>query len=433
MNIAYILPEFVTEKEAGGLATYYDNVARLLADAGHSITIFVQSDVSETLDYYSRIIVERIYINLEGVNPNIPGAFIRTWSEGLKNALCSKIAAGVCYDLVQYPNFMGYAIDRINIPTVVRVSSYRPILRAADQEIFDISKEYKSIKVPDFIEDIAVMKADAIYGPSKLIAACIKEQTGREVEIIESPFYPKNEINHLLKGNKQWIKDKKYAITFGSLKILKGAKLIGDCVFEILDKCPDLYWIFAGAETDWIDKKGKKINPVEYISERAGKHSKRLVFLGKLKQEELFDYISNSAFCVLPSRVDNLPNTCIEAMALRKVVIGTSGASFEQLIEDGENGFLIERENKEMLISTVHKVYSLDENKLIEMGIKAEERINEMKPEIILRQLIDFYHSVIHKYTPYNTRKNIFYEQAIRKYNEILTQTNIYGVERYLL
>ena len=41
MNIAYILPEFVTEKEAGGLATYYDNISRMFADRGHSITIFV--------------------------------------------------------------------------------------------------------------------------------------------------------------------------------------------------------------------------------------------------------------------------------------------------------------------------------------------------------------------------------------------------------
>ncbi len=42
----------------------------------------------------------------------------------------------------------------------------------------------------------------------------------------------------------------------------------------------------------------------------------------------------------LPSRIDNLTNTCIESMALGKVVIGTQGAIFEQLIEDGVNCFL---------------------------------------------------------------------------------------------
>ena len=44
--------------------------------------------------------------------------------------------------------------------------------------------------------------------------------------------------------------------------------------------------------------------------------------------------------CSLPSKVDNLPNTCLEAMALKRVVIGSrTAASFDQLISDGVNGF----------------------------------------------------------------------------------------------
>ncbi len=38
--------------------------------------------------------------------------------------------------------------------------------------------------------------------------------------------------------------------------------------------------------------------------------------------------------------MDNFPNACIEAMYFSKVVIGTDGASFEQLITHGKNGLL---------------------------------------------------------------------------------------------
>lgn len=433
MNIAYILPEFVTEKEAGGLATYYDNMSRLLADAGHDITIFVQSDVSETVNYYPGVVVERVYIDLDGVNPEIPSSFIRRWSEKLKEALCQKIARGKKIDLVQYPNFMGYGIDRIDIPTVVRVSSYRPLLRAADRETFDIYQEYQSVKAPDFIEDIAVLKADAIYSPSISTAIYIKQQTGRSVEIIESPYYPRDNCKYELPEDKSWIMEKKYAITFGTLKVLKGAKLLGDSIFEIMERCPDLYWVFAGGEVDWVAESGKKINPSQYIKENAKQYSERLIFVGRLSQEELFAYVRGAAFCVMPSRVDNLPNTCIEAMALGKVVIGTKGASFEQLIEDDTNGFLIERENREVLIATVCKVYGLDQQYVDNMGIKAQKRIQRMAPHIVVKKLVEFYNGVIDKKMICASDGNAYLCQAVAQYNQILTQTGIEESRKYLL
>lgn len=433
MNIAYILPEFVTEKESGGLATYYDIISRLLADAGHIIMIFVQSDTTETLNYYPGVTVERVHIDLQQINPDIPGSFIRSWSEGLKTALCQKLESGMRFDLVQYPNFMGYGIDRVDIPTVIRVSSYRPLLRAADKEIFDIHGEYLSIKAPDFIEDIAVMKADAVYSPSVSAAAYVKQQTGKKVRIIESPYYPRSNSQYELEKNKAWIKEKKYAITFGTLKVLKGAKLIGDSIYEILEECPDLYWVFAGAEADWMDEKGQKVSPSQYIKKQAKQYSDRLLFLGKLRQEELFAYVKGASFCVMPSRVDNLPNTCIEAMALGKVVIGTEGASFEQLLENGKSGFLIERENREMLVETVCKAYGLSKQHANDMGMKAQERLQKMSPDVILEELVDFYNSVIEGTANIADRQNSFYDKTIAQYNRILKQCGIEEAQKYLL
>lgn len=432
MNIAFVLPEFVTEKAAGGLATYHDNVARLLADAGHQLTIFVQSHKTEELDYYPRIKVQRVYTDLSDVNPDIPGSFMRAWSMGMKTALCRKIDEGEKIDLVQYSNFMGYGIDRIDIPTIVRASSFRPFLRAADKEYFDVKEKYKSIKVPDFLEDIAVMKADAVYSPSNLIANCIKEQTGRTVTILESPYYPQKNFKRISIIEEKGLNGKKYVLTFGSLKALKGAKLIGDSVYRILDCCPDLYWVFAGTEMEWINERGEKVIPSQYISDKAKQYGDRLLFLGKLEKNELCEVVKNAAFCVMPSRIDNLPNTCIEAMALKKVVIGTDGASFEQLIENGRSGFLIERENTDMLVDTVCKVYLLADRDLKDIGIRAQTRIERMNPNIILDELIGFYKQVIERYNPC-IKEDIFYRHAVERYNEIIQHTGINGAEQYLL
>ncbi len=39
MEIAFVLPEFPTEKECGGLGACRENVARLLANAGYSVWV----------------------------------------------------------------------------------------------------------------------------------------------------------------------------------------------------------------------------------------------------------------------------------------------------------------------------------------------------------------------------------------------------------
>ncbi len=350
----------------------------------------------------------------------------------MKEALCKKINEGEKVDLVQYSNFMGYGIDRIDIPTVVRVSSYRPLLRAADREDFNIWEKYKSIKVPDFLEDIAVMKADAIYSPSYLIADYVKEQTGRTVDIMESPYYPHKNSGYTSVMEEKGLKGKKYILTFGSLKALKGAKLIGDSVYKILDCCSDLYWVFAGAELEWINGEGEKVIPSQYIFDKAKEYSDRLLFLGKLDQGSLLDVVESAMFCVMPSRIDNLPNTCIEAMALKKVVIGTMGASFEQLIEDGKSGFLTERENADMLATTVCRVYKMTDKELSDIGMRAKVRIEEMSPDKILEGLINYYRSVIDRH-PTSIREDDFYHCAVERYNEIVLQTGVDGAKQYLL
>lgn len=432
MNIAYVIPEFVTEKEAGGLATYYDNIARLLADVGNNVTIFVLSSINEDIEYYPGVLVKRICISTDTVDATVPGSFMRLWSMEINKVVRNHIDKGYKIDIIQYANFMGLGFDRLdNVPTVMRVSSFRPYLRAADKDKFDINWRYESEKIPDFLEELSVIKADAVYGPSRLTAVLIQEETGRNISIIESPFYPR----HISSDFKEDINltNKKFIITFGSLKVLKGAKIIGDSIGEVLKRHEDLYWIFAGAEFPWTDKSGKKIMPSEYINEKAGRLSDRVVFLGKISQERLFSIVKNAEMCVMPSRVDNLPNTCIEAMALGKIVVGTKGASFEQLIIDGRSGFLIERENRDELIGVIGKILSLDFEEKARVGEFAKARINKMAPELIREELLNIYKKTISEFGKYIYIDNPQYNIMREKYNKIILQHDFDEKEKYLL
>lgn len=432
MKIAYVIPEFVTEKEFGGLAVYYDNISRLLAEEGNQIYIFVLSDQTETVAFYPGITVEKVYVDLQHVDAQIQGSFIRERSHVISGKLLEYMRHGVRFDVVQYANLWALGVERINVPTVVRISSYQPFLRAADQEFFDIGRMYEAEKVSDYLEEIATLRADAVYSPSKCIADIIARRTGRNITIIESPFYPRKIERENEKLLEERLKTKKYILSFGTVKILKGAKLIGDSIYQVLSICPDLVWVFAGGEFPWKDGAGNIVSPKEYIREHAREHQDRVIFLGKLNQEELFPIVRHALFCVMPSRIDNLPNTCIEAMALGKVVIGTSGASFEQLIDDGRSGFLIERENENALIDAVQYVYGLSEAQREKIGGEAQKRIEAMRPEKITEQLLAFYLSVTESFQGIRETDS-YTKSVVKKYNDAMRGIKGRETERYML
>ena len=94
---------------------------------------------------------------------------------------------------------------------------------------------------------------------------------------------------------------------------------------------------------------------------------------------------------ILPSRVDNFPNACIESMAFRRVVVGTRGNGFEQLINDGASGFLCAVDDSADLLRACERVLALSDVERKAMGERAYERTRELLPENSIPKLIDFY------------------------------------------
>ena len=43
MHVVYVTVEFVTEKRSGGLGTYVDNIARIMRNHGHQVTVITLS------------------------------------------------------------------------------------------------------------------------------------------------------------------------------------------------------------------------------------------------------------------------------------------------------------------------------------------------------------------------------------------------------
>jgi glycosyltransferase involved in cell wall biosynthesis len=82
-------------------------------------------------------------------------------------------------------------------------------------------------------------------------------------------------------------------------------------------------------------------------------------------------------------------------MAAGSVVVGTDGASFEQLIEHGRSGFLAERGNAESLTAAAEAALALSGPQRSAVQVAAQERMQELSPEKQIPKLVSLYHRAI--------------------------------------
>jgi glycosyltransferase involved in cell wall biosynthesis len=390
MRIVFVTPEFVTESNFdGGLANYLYRVSLSLIKFGHEPVIVVTSNRNEVINHHG-IEVHRVYVNfdhwlLKSYKRIIRNKFnyaanwfFQSW---LLNQTVKKIHKRKPVDIIQYASYTAIGYFRYKkVAAVVRLSSFQPLWRIAYGNLNPSNDELRM----EELELLSFRKADGIFGPSVNIAKEVEQVIQKKVQVIESPFILETTtIDNVIYDN--FLKGKKYLLFFGSLGLLKGVGIISEILYDLLKKYHDLYFVFAGKDFYMLDQ----------IKTKAGEYYERVIYINKLPHSQLYPIISHANAVVLPSRVDNFPNTCLEAMAHRKVVIGTKDTSFEQLIIDGVSGFLCEKDNPADLLRTIEKTLVLSNHEMIRIGEKAYERILKLQPEIVVAELINYYHQII--------------------------------------
>lgn len=386
MNIAFVTPEFVTESNYdGGLANYLGRLTPELVKAGHDVTVVVTSTADEHLQWQG-VRVHRVMVG--GPPLFFLRSFLRDlwfplgwlWQGWKLSQALQRLHRQMPFDIVQYSSYAGTGLFRMAaVPTVVRLSSYEPLLREAWGVELTLAR-----RLQELIEQQGLKRADALFSPSQLIADAAVKRTGRQVAVIESNYAPPvgpfddRPFREALAGSR-------YLLFFGSIGRLKGVATIAEIIRPLLEAHPELKFVFVGKD---VGDRGRPM--MQHVWEMAGSCRGRVLYLGKMPHAQLVPVLQHTLAVILPSRIDNLPNTCIEAMAQGKVVIGTRGASFEQLIDDGENGLLCDIDDAAGLKAAVERVLQ-DPEASLAMGERARQRVGRLAGSAPLQELMAFY------------------------------------------
>jgi glycosyltransferase involved in cell wall biosynthesis len=123
--------------------------------------------------------------------------------------------------------------------------------------------------------------------------------------------------------------------------------------------------------------------------------SHRVIFFGN--QKDVSTILADTQIFVLISKWEGLPLSILEAMRSGLPVIASNVGGISELIQEGENGFLIERGNLEDL--KVKMALLLDRADLREeMGLSGRRHyLNQFTLQRMIRETYEFYHAMISK------------------------------------
>nr|WP_308624408.1 glycosyltransferase family 4 protein [uncultured Eisenbergiella sp.] len=405
MHIAIATTEFMTEPSfAGGLSNFTANLAGILKSNGHQIDVFVVADTDEALTWKNGIHVYRVKYSRDIKLPKyIPTLRLRThiltawclWGMSyVINKRIKEIHKEAPFDVIHFcDSAILWACHPGNIPGILRLSSSPYLVRRAlvsGEVPFNYDSALKTRDWQERIYDFELRKMKTIIAPSYLVGGIIEKKLKRHVTVVESPFCTDiSGIDYSVYNDK--LLGKNYFLFFGTFNFLKGIHVIGQALINIFERYPDFYFVFLGRDSK-LSWNGQELTGKELLKMFAGKYENRIIFLPPTpEKKQVYGVVSCAELVILPSRVDNLPNTCIEAMALGKIVIGTRGASFEQLITDGCNGWLIERDNPDSLLEKIVQAMQMTEEEKILFGERAKNRLEKMKPEAFYRNIMAVY------------------------------------------
>jgi glycosyltransferase involved in cell wall biosynthesis len=100
----------------------------------------------------------------------------------------------------------------------------------------------------------------------------------------------------------------------------------------------------------------------------------RVFFLGWQSRLQLMKCYQQANLFLFPSRHEGMPNALLEAMASGLPVVASCVAGNEELVMDGETGYLVPSEDVEALQMALKKLL-LDPARREQMGMASRERV----------------------------------------------------------
>lgn len=383
MRIAFITPQFITDMpNGGGLGNYLFRIGKLLVERGHQVEVFVSSNRQPRVLTHEGIRVERVppfgnrwlkivkrTVRFRGLDYAVELA-IQAWALAAAMQRRHELTP---FDIVQSADFLAVGLAVRRVPGrvhLVRCST------AADlwNEVLGLGSTMRE-KWRERMERATLRRADKVYAPSQFVADHYGKVHGIRVEVLRPPLG----LEVLPAPVPLCGLPDRFLFHFGSyLNKKTGTPWLAQALKIAFEAEPSLRMVWVGRGN---------FDEIALLQGSLGRHQSRLQVLYPLAKPELYAVLRRADATVLPSMADNLPNTVIESLTLGVPVIGTQGASIDELVEDGLTGELVPPGDVQGLAAAMIRFWR-GESAVRKGFTWAGDAVNEMQPQRAVENLL---------------------------------------------
>ncbi len=165
-------------------------------------------------------------------------------------------------------------------------------------------------------------------------------------------------------------------------------------IYDLLDVINDHKTGFDGKITLHIGGNGETTTILNIIKDQG--LSNIVKFEGWVSGDKKVELLNNTDIFILPSYIEGLPISILEAMSYKLPIISTPVGGIPEVIENGENGLLFTPGDKDALYNAI-TVLATDKELREDMGEKTYNKVQPHFPESISVKLENTYQELLKK------------------------------------
>jgi glycosyltransferase involved in cell wall biosynthesis len=394
----------------GGSETYLFGLQKMLEENGHEIVTFSMEDKKNRESKFEDYFVENVeYSEENGLVEKVRNGIGLIYSRQAYDKLCSLIEstkpdiAHVNLIYHQLTPSIFHALKKYNIPVVFTSHDYKLI--CPNYKLFNnneicqkcvngnytncfINSCHKDSKLYSLLLTVEAYYhkwrksydiADIVICPSKFMYNQLEKNRISNEKLVHLPNFLTNDFLEV----EYRVQKANCILYYGRLSKEKGLDVLLDAKKK-LKSVVNLKIIGTGPEEKRLKKRvqDENIHGVEFLGFKSGK--------------KLVEEIQTAKATVIPAAWHEVFGlTIIESFSVGTPVIGSDVGGITELIEEGKNGFLFERNNAQDLANKIDELLNITSNDYLNMVEVCYNSREIFSPESYYDKLISIYEDLV--------------------------------------
>jgi glycogen synthase len=355
----------VTEEQEGwgGIGTYTAVMARGLRGLGHRVHVIMRDWERDDVAQRDGLIVHRLTVaepswrvGTRHLSEHLYGAReALLWSLRVRRRVRA-IALRDGLDVVEVPDYRGagalLSLGRREPALVIRLHTPTFLTAAANAQT-DAVIDRRAVEC---LERLAVSRADLLSAPSAAVSAAVAQRWSDCTGLTELIANPIDEERFAPSSISASDRRQTTVLYVGRLERVKGVDVLVSAMPWLTAEHPQVRVQLVGEDDPAGHQGASMAAHLRELARALGVNDQALQISGAVRRQQLPALLRAAAVCVAPSRWENFPYSCLEAMSCGCPVVASTAGGLSELITDGVDGLLVKPGDPRELAAAICRV-----------------------------------------------------------------------------